>query len=76
MVPLNLSRHIILACSLGFVALASGILIRTDVRATHLTQGSTIAAYCSSEMGGNAVYISRIFEVSVPRVGEESLPPR
>ncbi|HTG94560.1 MAG TPA: hypothetical protein VL866_18335 [Pyrinomonadaceae bacterium] len=69
MVPLNLSRHIILACSLGSVALASAILIRTDVRATHLTQGSTIVAYCSSEIGGNAVYISKIFEVSVPRVG-------
>jgi hypothetical protein len=69
MVPRNLSRYIILVSSLAFVALASAILIRTDVRATHLTQGSTIAAYCSSEIGGNAVYISKIFEVSVPRVG-------
>ncbi len=67
--PRKLSRYTILISSLAFLALISGILIRTDVRATHLTQGSTIAAYCSSEMGGNAVYISKIFEVSVPRVG-------
>ena len=69
MVPRNLSRYIILVSSLAFVALASAIPLRTDALATHPIQGSTLAAYCSSEMGGNAVYISKIFEISVPRMG-------
>ena len=69
MIPRNLSRYIILVSSLAFVALASSIPIRTDALATHPLQGSTIATYCSSEMAGNVVYISKIFQVSLPRVG-------
>ena len=70
MIPRNLSRYPILISSLAFVALASAILIRTDALATHLIQGSTMTAYCSSEMGGNVVYISKMFDVVSPaRVG-------
>jgi hypothetical protein len=70
MVPRNLSRYIILVSSLAFVALTYAIPLRTDALATHLIQGSTMTAHCSSEMGGSVVYISKIFDVGSPtRVG-------
>jgi hypothetical protein len=68
MIPRNHSRYIILISSLAFVA-ASAIAVRTDALATHLIQGSTMTAYCSSEMGGNVVYISKILDVVTPRAG-------
>ncbi len=70
MVPRNLSRYIILVSSLAFVALTYAMALRTDALATHLIQGSTMAAVCTSEMGGNVVYISKILAVaSPPRAG-------
>jgi len=64
MIPRNLSRYIILASSLAFVALASAIPTRTDALATHLNQGFTITkGFCGSEPGGPVVYISNIFDV-------------
>ena len=66
MIPRNFSRHTILISSLAFVALASAIFIRTDASATNLIQGSTWTAACSSEMGGNVVYVSKIFDVVSP----------
>jgi hypothetical protein len=70
MIPRNCFRSTILIFSLIFVAVVSAIFIRTDALATHLIQGSTMTAYCSSEMGGNVVYISKIFDVVSPaRVG-------
>lgn len=60
------SRYIILISSLAFVTLASATLLRTDALATHLFQGSTWTASCSSEMGGNVVYVSKIFDVVSP----------
>lgn len=70
MIPRKLSRHIILASSLAFVALAFAIPTRTDALATHRLQGSTMTAYCSSGLGGQIVYVSNIFDVVSPaRVG-------
>ena len=70
MIPRNFSRHLVLASSLAFVALASAIPMRTDALATHGIQGSVTTAYCSSELDGHAVYISKIFDVVSPtRVG-------
>jgi hypothetical protein len=69
MIPRNLFRYGILISFLIFVTLASAILLRTDALATHLIQGSTMTAHCSSEMGGNVVYISKFFDVFVSRVG-------
>ena len=66
MIPRNFSHHLVLASSLAFVALASAIPMRTDALATHLSQGSNWTAYCSSELGGHAVYISKIFDVVAP----------
>ena len=66
MIPQNLSRYIILVSSLALVALASAIALRSDALATHLIQGSTWTASCSSEMGGNVVYVSEIFDVVSP----------
>ena len=69
MVPRNFSRHLVLASSLAFVALASAIPMRTDAVAMHGIQGSLTTAYCSSELDGH-VYISKIFDVVSPtRVG-------
>src|SRR6185369_5356266 len=62
----NLSCHTILVSSLTIVALASVIALRADALATHLIQGSTWKASCSSEMGGNVVYVSKIFDVVSP----------
>ena len=62
----NLSGHTILVSSLTLVALASVIALRTDALATHLIQGSTWKASCSSEMGGKVVYLSKIFDVASP----------
>ncbi|HEY7783808.1 MAG TPA: hypothetical protein VIB00_03735, partial [Pyrinomonadaceae bacterium] len=62
----NLSRHTILVSSLTLVALSSVIALRTDALATHLSQGSIWTAACSSEMGGNVVYVSKIFDVVSP----------
>ncbi|HEX6648457.1 MAG TPA: hypothetical protein VF075_02920 [Pyrinomonadaceae bacterium] len=62
----NLSCHTILVSSLTLVALASVIALRTDALATHLIQGSTWKASCSAEMGGNVVYLSKIFHVASP----------
>jgi len=43
--------------------------LRIDALATHLIQGY-MTAYCTSEMGGNVVYVSKIFDVvSPPRAG-------
>ena len=64
MIPRNFSHHLVLASSLAFVALASAIPIRTDALATHLIQGSTVTALCSSELGGTVVYISKIFDIA------------
>ena len=69
MIPRSLSRHIILASSLAVVALAYVIPIRTDALATPRVQGPTMAAYCSSELDGHVVYISKIFDVVFPRRG-------
>ena len=66
MIPRNLSRYTILISSLAFVTLAPALLIRTDALASHLIQGSTWTASCSSEMGGNVVYVSKIFDVVSP----------
>jgi hypothetical protein len=73
MVPRNLSRYIILVSSLAFVALTHAIPLRTDALATHLIQGY-MTAYCTSEMGGNVVYVSKIFDVvSPPRAVQRQL---
>jgi hypothetical protein len=40
--------------------------LRTDALATHLIQGSTMTAYCNSEMAGNVVYISKMFDIASP----------
>ena len=66
MILRNLSRYTMLISSLAFVTLASATLLRTDALATHLFQGSTWTASCSSEMGGNVVYVSKIFDVVSP----------
>jgi len=69
MVPRNLSRYIILVSSLAFVVLTCAMPLRIDALATHLIQGY-MTAYCTSEMGGNVVYVSKIFDVvSPPRAG-------
>ena len=68
MVPRKLSRYIIVVSSLAFVALTYARPLRNDALATHLIQGSTVTAYCSSELGGN-VYISKFFDVVISRVG-------
>lgn len=69
MIPRNSSRYILLAFSLAFVALASAEPIRTDALATHPIQGPTMTTYCSSQLSGNVVYISKIFDVIFPRRG-------
>ena len=66
MIPGDFSRYIVLASALTFVALASARPIRTGALATHRIQGSTTTASCSSELGGNVVYISKIFDVVSP----------
>jgi hypothetical protein len=66
MVPRNLSRYIILVSSLAFVALIYAMPLQADALATYLIQGSTMTAHCTSEMGGNVVYISKIFDVVSP----------
>ena len=50
----------------GCCSSTSATLLRTDALATHLFQGSTWTASCSSEMGGNVVYVSKIFDVVSP----------
>lgn len=64
MISRNLSASIILACCIVFVALGSTKPIPTDAPATHLIQGSTMTALCSSELGGQVVYISKIFDIA------------
>jgi hypothetical protein len=66
MIPRNFFRYTILIASLALVVLASAMALRTDALATHLTQGSSMTVSCSSEMGGNIVYISKIFDVISP----------
>jgi len=69
MVPRSPSRYIILVSSLAFVVLTCAMPLRIDALATHLIQGY-MTAYCTSEMGGNVVYVSKIFDVvSPPRAG-------
>ncbi len=62
----NFSCHSVLVSSLTLVVLASVIPLRTDALATHLIQGSTWKASCSSEISGNVVYLSKIFDVASP----------
>ncbi|HEX7294191.1 MAG TPA: hypothetical protein VF251_00480, partial [Pyrinomonadaceae bacterium] len=66
MIPRKLSRYVILISSLVLVTLACAALLRTDALATHLFQGSRWTASCSSELGGNVVYVSKIFDVVSP----------
>ena len=62
----NHSHQTILVSWLTLVALASVIALPTDALATHLIQGSAWTAVCSSEIGGNVVYVSKIFDVVSP----------
>lgn len=66
MVQRNLPQYTILISSLVFAALAYALFVRTDALATHLFQGSTWTVSCSSEMGGNVVYVSKIFDIAAP----------
>jgi hypothetical protein len=66
MVPRNVSQCLILISFLAFVALTCAMPLRTDALATHPIQGATMTAFCTSEMGGNVVYISKIFDVVSP----------
>ncbi|HEV2830177.1 MAG TPA: hypothetical protein VGW76_21435 [Pyrinomonadaceae bacterium] len=70
MIPRTFSRHLIFVSLLAFVALGSATPMRTDALPTHGIQRSVTTAYCSSELDGHAVYISKIFDVVSPtRVG-------
>ena len=70
MIPRTFSQRLVLISLLAFGALASAVPTRTDALATPPIQGSTMAAFCSSQLDGPVFYISKILDVASPaRVG-------